>query len=240
MENQVRILLADDEEGNRKLLGRLLERQGFVQKSVASGQDAISDWQAGDWDILVLDVMMPGMGGLEVARTIRQEEAIRGGRIPIFALTAGVDEDERAACLEAGMDAVLAKPLRIEVLVDLVRSALVGREYTFSDLVHAENEDEDFARELIRVYLKNESDYVGAMLRAAENKNACELKKSAHKLRGALAIIRAGKHLIEIIRKLEESGSTDNMGGVDLLATSARMALAAFSAGLKALPGISG
>ena len=78
MEDGIRILVADDEEINRKLLGKLLERHGFVQMTVESGRVALTEWRNGGWDLVILDVNMPDMGGMATAKAIREEEAVGG------------------------------------------------------------------------------------------------------------------------------------------------------------------
>ncbi len=240
MEDGIRILVADDEEINRKLLGKLLERHGFVQMTVESGRVALTEWRNGGWDLVILDVNMPDMGGMATAKAIREEEAVGGSRrTPILALTAAVDEEERTACLAAGMDAILAKPLRIETLIDLVNAFFEGRKYSLETLVKAENDDHEFAIELVRAYLKNEPAYVSTMLDAVARGDAEELKKAAHKLRGALCIIRAGTPLVEIVRRLEDCGSGNKMDEAEELVPRARLALGAFSASLAAIPGAS-
>lgn len=230
MEEQIRILVADDEEINRLLLGKLLEQHGFYQESVESGQAALARWRSGEWDLVILDVNMPELGGMDVTRAIRTEEEQAGqeSHLPIFALTATADKDEQEACLAAGMDVVLVKPLRIEVLLELVQALLGGRNYSLDELIHVEQDDEDFAHELIRAYIRNEPAYLSNMFEAAQKRDFAELKKAAHKLRGALAVIRANAEVLESVRCLEECGSKADSENLAAYTVRARVALSAF------------
>lgn len=239
MEGQIRILVADDEEINRKLLGRLLERHGFYQKSVESGRAALAQWRTGQWDLVILDVNMPDMGGMDAARAIRAEEAQggRASRVPVFALTAAVDGDEREACLASGMDAILTKPLRVETLLELVQAVFGGRDYSLDELIRAEHDDAAFAHELVQAYIRNEPAYLSALLEAAARRDAVGLKKAAHKLRGALCIIRADTRLLDIVRRLEDCGASGNLENLSDITARARMALAAFGARVRQLSG---
>jgi signal transduction histidine kinase/CheY-like chemotaxis protein len=121
----LRALLADDNAVNRKVSGRMLERLGFRVDAVADGAAAVEAARGVRYDVILLDVQMPGMDGLEAAAAIRRDE---GGerRAPIVALTANAMGGDRERCLEAGMDDYLAKPVTSAVLREtLVR--LLGK-----------------------------------------------------------------------------------------------------------------
>ncbi len=106
------ILLAEDNPINMMLIRELLRRRGHKVTEVTTGNDAVQAMLDGRYDLLLTDIHMPGMDGIEAARAIRAGEA-RGGlpRTPIVALTADVLEAGRHACRDAGMDGFLAKPV---------------------------------------------------------------------------------------------------------------------------------
>ncbi|HZH29025.1 MAG TPA: CHASE3 domain-containing protein [Azospirillaceae bacterium] len=116
----LRVLLADDVEPNRVLAARVLERAGHAVVAVADGAEALEAARGGGFDVVVLDVQMPVMDGVEAARHIR---ALGGaaGAVPILALTAGALRSEAVRCREAGMDAHMAKPFEPAALVAQVR-----------------------------------------------------------------------------------------------------------------------
>lgn len=102
-----RVLLAEDNPINALLARTLLEREGAVVDRAASGEETLAALEAAAYDLVLMDVRMPGMSGLDATRILRE----RGVTIPIVALTANAFEDDRRACLAAGMDDFLVKPL---------------------------------------------------------------------------------------------------------------------------------
>jgi CheY-like chemotaxis protein len=102
-----RVLLAEDNPINALLARTLLEREGAVVDRAASGAETLAAMEAGTYDLILMDVRMPGMSGMEAARALRA----RGVTTPIVALTADAFEDDRRACLASGMDDFLVKPL---------------------------------------------------------------------------------------------------------------------------------
>lgn len=116
----VRILVAEDSPVNQKVAQRLLERRGHRVVVVENGREAIEALGEDVFDLVLMDVQMPEMDGLEATRAIRRREAKDGGRLPIVAMTAGAMAEDRERCLEAGMDAFLTKPVRSEELYRVV------------------------------------------------------------------------------------------------------------------------
>ncbi len=113
----LRVLVAEDHAVNRRIVSAMLGRLGHEATLVGDGAAALAAWRGEDWDVVLMDVQMPEMDGLEATRAIRDEEARTGRRrTPVVALTADVMPEERAACLAAGMDDVLTKPLARESL----------------------------------------------------------------------------------------------------------------------------
>ena len=120
-----RVLLAEDNPINAMLARTLLTREGCQVDHVTDGGAALEALAAGTYDLVLMDVRMPGMSGLDAARALRA----RGATAPVVALTANAFEDDRRACLAAGMDDFLVKPLSPEAL----RGALLrwaGRVWT--------------------------------------------------------------------------------------------------------------
>jgi len=105
-----RILVAEDEPTNRTVISVLLRRAGHRVQLAEDGEAAVQAASAGDCDLILMDMRMPGVDGLEATRRIR---ALQGsaGSVPIIALTANAMAEDREACLEAGMDDYLAKPI---------------------------------------------------------------------------------------------------------------------------------
>ncbi len=106
------ILLAEDNPINMMLIRELLKRRGHNVVEVTTGEDAVKAMAERPFDLLLTDIHMPGMDGIEAARAIRKDEAAAGrARVPIVALTADAMETGKRACQEAGMDGFLTKPV---------------------------------------------------------------------------------------------------------------------------------
>ena len=119
-----RILVAEDNPVNRRLLRAQLARLGCRADVVANGAEAVSALASSTYPLVLMDCRMPVMDGWEAARAIRAEErASQRTPVRIVALTAGVFEEEHRACLAAGMDGILTKPVRPEQLAAVVRGA---------------------------------------------------------------------------------------------------------------------
>ncbi|MCE9544013.1 MAG: response regulator [Planctomycetia bacterium] len=114
------ILLAEDNRVNQKLLIRGLEKSGHTVTAVGDGEAACRAFQDERFDAILMDVQMPLMGGLEATATIREHERKSGGHIPIIAVTAHATQQDRAMCLDAGMDAYISKPIRLNKLMKLI------------------------------------------------------------------------------------------------------------------------
>ena len=113
----LRILLVDDNAVNRKLALRLLEKMGYAADVATDGGEAVDATARAAYDVVLMDVQMPRMDGLEATQRILARAA-GGARARIVALTAGALQHDRDACLAAGMDHVLTKPIRVEALQD--------------------------------------------------------------------------------------------------------------------------
>lgn len=111
-----RILVADDDEINRRLAGIILNRAGYEATVVESGEAALAALGDASFDLILLDVEMPGLSGPETAQRIRLHHLTPGQCTAIVALTAHSGHKEHACCLESGMDAVLVKPLSLKAL----------------------------------------------------------------------------------------------------------------------------
>jgi len=111
-----RVLLAEDHPTNRKFAVRLLEKAGHTVIIAEDGAKAVAAWESEVLDLILMDIQMPGMDGLEATREIRRRESGLGKHIPIVAMTANAMAGDREACLEAGMDGYVAKPVKKESL----------------------------------------------------------------------------------------------------------------------------
>jgi CheY-like chemotaxis protein len=118
--HRARILLAEDNGVNQLLARRILEKHGFHVTVVANGKQAVASLEQTDFDLVLMDVQMPTMGGFEAAGLIRANEARRRRRVPIVAMTAHALKGDRERCIDAGMDDYVSKPIDAAVLIATV------------------------------------------------------------------------------------------------------------------------
>jgi CheY-like chemotaxis protein/HPt (histidine-containing phosphotransfer) domain-containing protein len=113
------VLLVDDHPVNRMLLLRQVRTLGYAALTADDGAQALKMWQAGRFSLVITDCHMPHMDGYELARSIRRQEAESGsGRVPIVACTANALQGEAEACLAAGMDDFMVKPVELARLTE--------------------------------------------------------------------------------------------------------------------------
>jgi CheY-like chemotaxis protein len=113
----LRILLAEDNLVNQKLAMRLLEQMGYRADLASNGLEAVESVARQTYDVVLMDVQMPEMDGLEASRRISKDRAL-GTRPMIIAMTANAMQGDREMCIAAGMDDYLTKPIRVNVLVE--------------------------------------------------------------------------------------------------------------------------
>jgi CheY-like chemotaxis protein len=112
-EHPLRILVADDSDANKFIITALLEKLGYCIDTVSDGSEAFEAVRCGEYDVILMDIQMPKMNGVEATLRIR-ESAIK--QPVIIALTANAFEEDKALAMEAGMDDFLTKPINLEAL----------------------------------------------------------------------------------------------------------------------------
>jgi CheY-like chemotaxis protein len=123
----MRVLLAEDTVASQKIVKGILNKRGHAVEIARNGREAVEMFrlQPYDYDIVLMDVQMPIMDGLQAAASIRAFEAELGRRVPIVAMTAHVMPGDRRRCLAAGMDAYLGKPVKTAKLIEIVEALSV-------------------------------------------------------------------------------------------------------------------
>ena len=111
------ILLVEDNPFTQRFMGASLERYGHRVTVAENGREAVELWQENTFDLILMDVQLPEMNGLEATREIRRREAGGDGHTPIVAMTANAFKEDQQACLAAGMDDYIAKPIRVDELI---------------------------------------------------------------------------------------------------------------------------
>jgi CheY-like chemotaxis protein len=123
----LRVLIAEDNELNADLICELLRRRGHTPQIVGNGNDVLARLEQDSFDVLLLDLHLPGRDGFAVIEAIREHEKATGAHLPVIALTARSRAEDRDRCLAAGMDAFVGKPIRAELLWKTLDELLPAR-----------------------------------------------------------------------------------------------------------------
>ena len=236
----LRILVADDNEINRKLARRLLEKRGHTIQTVTDGREAVEVVAHATFDLVLMDVEMPEMGGLEATSVIREREKTTGAHIPIVAMTAHTMPEVQDRCLGAGMDAYLVKPIDPDSLWELLDQfrpsrdsregqtaelnagamAMNGSETMESNdateilnmpaLLDRVDGDLELLGELVEIFLDEYPPLVSQLRAAVEDGDAETLARSAHTLKGMVGNLEVHS-AFEAARRLEEMGRTQTL-----------------------------
>jgi CheY-like chemotaxis protein len=199
---KLRILLAEDNAFNEMVAVSLLEKRGHSVKVVGNGQAAVEAVEKGTYDLVLMDVQMPEMDGLQATMAIRQREGTAGGHVPIVAMTARAMKGDREMCLKAGMDGYVSKPLRSAKLFESIESLGLGitpldeapaavEPATASEVDHRAILAEaggDFllVRRLAAVFKKESDRLLQELKRAVERKDREAIQFAAHALKSSV------------------------------------------------------
>jgi CheY-like chemotaxis protein len=126
-QNRARILLAEDNAVNQTLAVRLLEKRGYVVCVAGDGHAAVAALEKDTFDLVLMDIQMPGMDGFEVTSAIRKKEERTGRHIPIVAMTAHALIGDQERCVAGGMDGYVSKPIRTSELFSAIESLLANK-----------------------------------------------------------------------------------------------------------------
>jgi two-component system, sensor histidine kinase and response regulator len=202
----MRILVAEDNAVNRRLAVTLLRKRGHRVEAVADGRRAVETIESepsGSYDLLLMDLQMPELSGLEATRAIRTHEKRTGGHVPIIALTAHAMQGDRERCLAAGMDGYLAKPIDAEALIDTVEGVQrprdtrakpprrVSADQVFDEALALRQTggDRQLLEETIAIFRADAPAYLRRIADALDRRDGEALRMAAHGLKGAAAAI---------------------------------------------------
>ncbi len=224
----LKILVAEDTLFNQKFILRLLERWNHQPILVENGREALKAFRREVFDIVLMDVQMPEMDGLQTAAAIRQVEQKTGGRTPIVAMTAHVVKGDRERCLNAGMDQYVSKPIDSEKLFEAIESLTaqrtgVNKRATAADSPTIDNKllmkgfdgDWNFLKEVIEIFLDDYPRLIDNLRKSFEDGDCNTLMRSAHSLKGMLKNFQAEK-AAETAFDLEKKGKAENLSDVEM------------------------
>lgn len=208
----LRILLVDDNQFNQKVAVKKLQPKGHRVEVAGSGAEALAALAEQTFDLVLMDMLMPEMDGVETTAVIRQQEEGTGRHLPIIAMTAHVGAGVREQCLSAGLDGYVAKPLQEELLWKEVRRVLSLPETTAEapavaaanpsppSSIKALNRDAIMARvggneqlleELVAVFKEDSVRLLPEIRAGLDQGDAKKVRQAAHTLKGMIAFFSA-------------------------------------------------
>jgi two-component system, sensor histidine kinase and response regulator len=190
-----RVLLAEDNIVNQRVAVGLLKRRGHHVTVVENGQEAVDAVEREQFDIVLMDLQMPVMGGLEATKAIREREREASrSRLRIVAMTAHAMSGDRERCLAAGMDGYLSKPTASRTLfaeVEGEAGASTTPPIDGNDLVSRLHGDRELAAEIVRLFAEECPTLLQGVRSALDQRDPVAVKRAAHTLKGAASTAAA-------------------------------------------------
>ena len=235
---KTRILLAEDNLTNQQVARGILNKFGLSADTVSNGAQALRALASTAYDLVLMDVQMPEMDGIEATRRIRNPQSeVRNHAIPVIAMTAHAMQGDRERCLEAGMSDYVSKPVSPRALSDVLERWLPQQEgcpsreadaretpppeppspapvvFDRADLMQRVMEDADLAREVIECFLDDTPRQIDALRRYFEAGEVKGVQRQAHSLKGSSSNVGGGA-LRNLASEIEQAGKAGDLHSV--------------------------
>jgi len=234
---KARILLAEDNITNQQVTLGILKKMGLRADAVANGAEALKALEALPYDLVLMDIQMPEMDGIEATHRIRDpQSAVPNHAIPIIAMTAHAMQGDRERCLAAGMNDYVAKPVSPQALAEalekwlpresaMTAAPVPGMPEGTASLPAQESEmpvfdragmmtrmmdDEDLAKEILAVFLEDIPQQIAALRQCLESGDAAGAGVQAHTIKGASATV-GGERLRVVASEMEQAGKAGDL-----------------------------
>jgi two-component system, sensor histidine kinase and response regulator len=224
---RARVLLVEDNHVNQRVAAGLLTRRGHEVVLAQHGAEAVALLKRDAFDVVLMDLQMPVMGGIDATIAIRKRERTSGGHARIVAMTAHALNGDRERCLNAGMDGYLSKPIDPQMLfavvemengerTDAAAGAAPAGTPVFDEhaLLNRVCGDTELMSEVIRAFLEDVPARLAAIKDAISRRNADDLRAAAHLLKGAAGNLSA-IGLFETAHVLERIGAEARMNAAE-------------------------
>jgi two-component system sensor histidine kinase/response regulator len=238
----LQILLAEDGIANQKLAVGLLKSWGHKVAVANDGQEAVDLWNQQAFDLILMDLQMPVIDGLDATRIIRHREQTTGDHIPIVALTAHALKGDRERCLGAGMDGYISKPVRRHELYQAIKgffphgsleksSAAADSgdscEVAWDAALEGVEGHEDVLRGVAQAAIEELPQLVLGLENALKERNAELISRLAHTIKGTVRMF-GGSRLGELALAIEQSGKSGMLRGVAPMAVQLKQGIDQF------------
>jgi CheY-like chemotaxis protein len=221
------ILLAEDNLVNQALAIRLLEKAGHRVTLAVTGREALEAWErqtAPGFDVVLMDIQMPDMDGMEATVAIRSREKNSGKHVPILAMTAHAMRGDKEKCFASGMDGYVSKPIHPAALFTEIDRCLSGREGSKkmgdqieqsgdqldrASLLERVEGDQELLVEMVHLFRQDAPNLLAALSDALERGDMAVLERTAHSLKGAAGNLSA-KAVAAAAQQLEKDAKNKN------------------------------
>ena len=219
-QRSLRILLAEDNVVNQKVVTSMLQKRGHQVVVDEDGKKAVTAFEGGVFDLVLMDIQMPEMDGFEATAAIREAQKSNGTHTPVVAMTANAMQGNRERCLEAGMDGYIPKPVKARELLRGVEEAVESSGQTpINDLANQSAHgafdksyalsrvegDEELLSEIASLFLDDYPRLLGGIHEAIEAGDSEALERTSHTLKGALGnLVEPLEH--KSVAQLEKMG----------------------------------
>jgi two-component system sensor histidine kinase/response regulator len=221
---RARVLLAEDNLVNQRVARSMLERRGHDVTVVHNGAEALNAFAPGRFDVILMDVQMPVMGGFDATQAIRGREQREGGHVRIVALTAHVLQRDRERCLAAGMDGYLAKPIdRLDLFAAVELEEPAGpsfypdsrvsddvARFDEAELLERLGGDREILGEVVAIFRHSTPELVADIRGAIDARDLARLRSAAHTLKGAAGNLSA-KRLAALALEVETASQSSDI-----------------------------
>lgn len=201
--SNISFLVADDDEYNRKLIAHILNKWKVKYTLVKSGKELLNEFERNQYDIILLDIRMPEIDGIEATEKIRYHSKSKQKDIPIIALTAAIAKEDIKRCTDAGIDTIILKPYTEETLLWNILKALKieldfpndypldkqepgggkAHKVNYDNLFHLANNDEKFVVEMLEMFIKTSQSGMEKIDIAVAQNNLIDIAENAHKIK---------------------------------------------------------
>ena len=227
----LKILVAEDHPVNQLLVRRLLNKQGHSVHVAGDGREALEALDLEPFDLVLMDIQMPVMNGIEATREIRRRERENGAHIPIVAMTAHALKGDRERFLSEGMDGYVAKPIIAEELLAVMDSIMNkalpdqtepvsefsvksdGMVWDAEGAMRRVGRDRELFEEMVAIFFDELPQWVASLKTTMEKGPSDELARVAHTLKGSAANIGA-LEIQEMAVRMESAIASGNLAGV--------------------------
>jgi PAS domain S-box-containing protein len=249
------VLLVEDNPVNQRVAQEILVRRGHRVRIAGNGREALDALAAWTPHVVLMDVQMPGMNGLEATAAIRAAEREHGGHLPIVAMTAHAMEGDRDRCLAAGMDAYLTKPVSAALLLEMVdrmvetRMGDGSREETTDPTpglgpdgevidraaaLERVDGDTELLGEIVQLFLDDVDALTAEIRQAVSDADPGRIMRTAHRLKGSVATL-AARPATDAALRLENMGRSGEIADATAALASLEAEMARLEPALRAL-----